>query len=79
MAMKRSELQAATATDTRDIAHTPPAARLRERKKVRGFRMTDSEWSRLVSLLDRRGLSAASGLRMIVTEWMERAEREGLR
>jgi len=78
--MRRNDLKATAAAEARDIALArSPAPRLREKKKVRGFRMGDSEWNRLVAILDRKGLSTAGGLRMIVTEWMERSEREGLR
>lgn len=79
MAMKKTDLAASMDADQRDIARTLTAAPLKVSGPSRAFRMSDQEWGRLCGLLARKGLGASSGIRMILTEWMERTEREGLR
>jgi hypothetical protein len=79
MAMKKADIAASIDADKRDIVAPTLSAPLKVSGPSRAFRMSDQEWGRLCGLLARKGLGPSSGIRMILTEWMERTEREGLR
>jgi hypothetical protein len=76
MAMRKTQLEAAVSADRRDVARFSTPIPRKQRMRVRGFRISDEDWSILTAYFARKGLGSAAGLRMVIMDYME---KEGLR